>query len=327
MKVWVHCILYVFFIIGLHARTVYLIPCEGMNEEGMLFSNARDEVTKPFIVLKKSLEEAGYEVRFIQEGMHAQDATAIISFGAFGFDLTEYPRERCFLFSFEPPVVDSRCYSDWLTRNFGKVFILPQDYVDNIHFFKFYYPQPRQSMVESQILFEDKKLCALICANKSSSHPQSLYYARRDVVDFFERLGNGKLDLYGPWWDGRPLWKGTIPNKWEVLKRYKFSFCYENMHSQRGYITEKIFDSMVAGCVPIYLGASDITDYIPAECFIDRRAFFSNKDLYRFLEEMDETTHEGYLQAIRRYFDSPEAQLFSIKNFVDLIKEELNKLN
>jgi hypothetical protein len=31
----------------------------------------------------------------------------------------------------------------------------------------------------------------------------------------------------------------------------------------RDYVTEKVYDGLMAGCVPIYLGAPNIDDYIP----------------------------------------------------------------
>src|SRR5207244_2755686 len=107
--------------------------------------------------------------------------------------------------------------------------------------------------------------------------------------------------------------------KWPVQKNYKFCFCYENMGEQEGYITEKIFDSFTAGCVPIYLGATNITSYIPKECFIDRRDFASESDLYDFLKSIDRGTYNGYLKAIRSFLESQPAQSFSIEQFVNYV--------
>lgn len=77
---------------------------------------------------------------------------------------------------------------------------------------------------------------------------------------------------------------GTVESKAITLAKYKFCICYENMRDVKGYITEKIFDCFMAGCVPIYWGASNITDYIPADCFIDRRTFTSMEELYVFMK-------------------------------------------
>ncbi|WP_226896450.1 glycosyltransferase family 10 domain-containing protein [Poseidonibacter ostreae] len=55
-----------------------------------------------------------------------------------------------------------------------------------------------------------------------------------------------------------------------------------------GYITEKIFDSFFAGCVPVYLGADNITEHIPKECFIDKREFDTYEKLYKYLKNMSD---------------------------------------
>ena len=40
-----------------------------------------------------------------------------------------------------------------------------------------------------------------------------------------------------------------------------------------GYITEKIFDCLYAGTIPLYMGAPDILDYIPEDVFVDCRKY------------------------------------------------------
>ena len=41
--------------------------------------------------------------------------------------------------------------------------------------------------------------------------------------------------------------------KEEYLRQYRFNLCPENSLGE-GYITEKLFDSISAGCIPIYWG-------------------------------------------------------------------------
>lgn len=66
------------------------------------------------------------------------------------------------------------------------------------------------------------------------------------------------------WFSRRPL--VTAPeNKSEVLARYKVSLVIEN---ELTYLSEKLFDVLTAGCIPVYVGP-DLNDYeIPASlCF------------------------------------------------------------
>jgi len=52
-------------------------------------------------------------------------------------------------------------------------------------------------------------------------------------------------------------------DKIEALKRYKFSLAFENSNEE-DYVTEKFFQSLVAGAIPVVVGAPNIQDYAPA---------------------------------------------------------------
>lgn len=47
-----------------------------------------------------------------------------------------------------------------------------------------------------------------------------------------------------------------------VARRYKFCVTMENSLRQ-DYVTEKLYDGLVAGCVPVYLGSSSARDMVP----------------------------------------------------------------
>jgi hypothetical protein len=174
--------------------------------------------------------------------------------------------------------------------------------------------------------YADKKFCTLINCNKDfQGHPNTLYPERRKIIHFLTQI-TSEFDLYGGYWHGYPAWKGTPEAKWVVLKNYKFSICYENMSNQMGYITEKIFDSFIAGCVPVYLGANNITDYVSKECFIDRRDFGSDQEMYDFLRSIDRVTYQGYITAIREFLKSPKAKLFSKEHFVEFFMNEIKQV-
>ena len=55
-----------------------------------------------------------------------------------------------------------------------------------------------------------------------------------------------------------------------------------------GYVTEKIFDALAAGSIPVYLGAPDIESFVPKETFIDMRDFPTIAKLEAFLNDLDE---------------------------------------
>ena len=59
--------------------------------------------------------------------------------------------------------------------------------------------------------------------------------------------------------------------------------------------TPEIFDAFIAGCVPVYWGAKNITDYVSSDCFIDRREFKNNQELYRYMKNMNDDEYLKYL--------------------------------
>lgn len=232
------------------------------------------------------------------------------------FSFPPVDKKHLTLFIWEPPTVQPESYDPKVQEPFGKIFTWNDDLVDGIRFFKFHYPVLTQR-IEKIPSFEEKKFCTLIASRLSSKHPNSLYKEREKIIRFFENKPK-EFDLYGRNWEKRKFknYRGAIPNKLEVLKNYKFCICYENTKEMTGYVTEKIFDCFAAGSVPIYWGASNITDYIPAECFIDRRRFSSDEELYSFLKSLSKQRYETYLSAAAQFLKSEKADLFSIDHFI-----------
>lgn len=188
----------------------------------------------------------------------------------------------------------------------------------------------------------------LINANKAFKEtlPSDLYVERLHTIRWYEKHAPDRFELYGMGWEksvpaytalGRlsrlssrfktkvfgipafPSYKGAISDKSAILKRARFSFCYENSRDLSNYITEKIFDSLVSGCVPIYWGADNVLDYIPADCFIDRRDFSSTSEVHQYLSTIDANRFAKYQENIFKYLQSDGAQQFSSKNFAHTV--------
>ena len=106
--------------------------------------------------------------------------------------------------------------------------------------------------------------------------------------------------------------KGPIAHdgKIETLRQYRFNVAYENTGGLPGYLTEKMFDSLAACCVPIYWGDPDITASVPANCFIDRRNFATNAELYRYLKAMQWPEYAQYVAAITDFMNSLPGETF-----------------
>ena len=156
---------------------------------------------------------------------------------------------------------------------------------------------------------------------------RDLYLDRLMALEYFSKYDD--FDLWGRDWNKsvkyfrkygqfiKKSYRGITEDKFETLKSYKFSICFENC-IMGGWITEKIFDTMVAGSIPIYWGAPDVTDYIPKNCFIDFRDFKNFNELDQYLKNVDEKTYYKYIQNIKDFFASE----MYLKNFGEKVFAE-----
>jgi len=86
----------------------------------------------------------------------------------------------------------------------------------------------------------------------------------------------------------------TLPNKklpedkrretkLETISAYKFTLAFENSISH-DYVTEKFFDPLIVGSVPVYRGAPNISEFAPGEhCYIDAAQFKGPRELAEYL--------------------------------------------
>ncbi len=238
----------------------------------------------------------------------------------------KFPLSKRILFAWEPPTVMNNLYRSETFSSFQKIYTWNDDLVDNLKFFKFYYPSliPYKENLPS---FTERKLLTQISRNKNSKHPKELYFERMSVINFFEKKPLGEFEFYGNYWEAFKFrnYKGVCLNKLETLKNYRFSICYENMRDIKGYITEKIFDCFAVGTIPIYWGASNVTDYIPKECFIDRRDFKNFNEVYNYIKTIDETSYNNYIYNIQRFLKSDKAKVFTIETFNKIFLEAVTE--
>lgn len=68
---------------------------------------------------------------------------------------------------------------------------------------------------------------------------------------------------------------------------YKFVICCENKR-QPGYVTEKIINAMLADCIPIYFGASDISSHFNPKSFIDIGSFSTRQQAIDYIRRVDQ---------------------------------------
>jgi hypothetical protein len=221
-------------------------------------------------------------------------------------------------------------------------------------FHKLYIPYTGDRAIEELWSRTDRKFLTLLNYNRRARHHwNELYSERLRALEFFSRYD--EIDLYGLAWDRAPYvvgdtwipatltrihrwiqenvpfvkrhgrfqpvidrtWRGAAKHKYETLSGYTFTICYENM-ALAGWLNENIFDCFLVGTVPVFLGPPDITDYVPAECFIDKRQFPTYGELRAFLKSRTPKDVQRYREAARAYLTSDQYKPFRKESFVDI---------
>jgi hypothetical protein len=140
---------------------------------------------------------------------------------------------------------------------------------------------------------------------------RELYADRLAAIRYFAR--SDSFHLYGYGWE-QPVHRASratqaavkranrgaitagISAKRSILAQYRFAVCFENTVFS-GYLTEKLFDCLLAGCIPIYWGDPTVSEQVPPECFIDYRRLGSMAELERYLQQLGPHEIKCYLDA------------------------------
>lgn len=110
------------------------------------------------------------------------------------------------------------------------------------------------------------KACALIARHDKDGTRSMIYNKLKNLID---------IECAGKWNNNtHDMWDLYNNNKIEYLKQFKFNICPENANT-KCYVTEKLFEAFVAGCIPIYYGS----DNDPEPGIVNKNAvIFWNKD-------------------------------------------------
>ena len=103
-----------------------------------------------------------------------------------------------------------------------------------------------------------------------------------------ELLTRLQVDSYGRYMRNKRLWfdKGE-QTKLRVLGKYAYTLAFENSVCP-DYVTEKFFQPLMTGTIPIYLGAPNIDEFAPGDdCFVNAADFPDPAELAAFIETAD----------------------------------------
>ena len=250
-------------------------------------------------------------------------------------------RTKTILFMQEPITI---CPENWdknLHKEIDIIFTWDRKLIDNKKYFPLDLPAYKNICKSNPENFKDRKLLLDITSNKRLRSKDALSDFRYKTICYFSDNHPESFDLYGFGWNQniikvllrrfRPTglylkfqknYKGQIKNKKEICANYKFLICYENTIFD-SYISNKIFDAFNSKIVPIYMGCENIEEFIPSNCFINRKDFLNDEELYDFINSMNEKTWLSYLNAASDFYESPKSDKFSDIHFSS---EIINKL-
>ena len=114
-----------------------------------------------------------------------------------------------------------------------------------------------------------------------------------------------------------------IVERFEVISKYKFNFCPENS-SFYGYVTEKPFQSMLCGSVPLYIGAPDVEDILSDGTYIDVRRFGAN-ELVNYIKNMSDKEYNGYRKRMKKFVTTEKSNIYSSYNFAQKLVKVLEE--
>ena len=288
-----------------------VIPWEkryGKNEIFKVDSTTnRDSLAEPYAELKKYMEAHGHSINTIDICENLDEIDFFLFFEWREEWMDKLIRQgyafKMVYCNAEPPTVKELNSPEGyktVHKYFPYIMTWNKDLVDDKVFF---YRTIPYTFVDRSLgkSFPEKKLLTSISANKKSDYKDELYSEREELISFFEKEIPEEFDMYGVGWkdSGHSSYKGSPKSKFETYANYKFAIALENTKNVRGYVTEKIFDCLTAGIVPVYMGADDICDYVSEGRFIDYRQFSSKKELLDYLLSVDENQYDEYLKSAK----------------------------
>lgn len=203
----------------------------------------------------------------------------------------------------------------------------------------YYFPAEHPTRAELSDLVRAKSRDCAILATYRSRHDRFRGSVNVDLSDFRQRLAIGLqqrydyCDIYGRTWPGSVVltadtrggdWQGT---KHETLRQYAVNIACENTILPN-YVTEKIWDAIRSGCVPVYFARGsgiravldegsfvDCSDLTTAEALHDRLASMS---LDQRLAMVDSAWND--MDRIARSVDVKDVRRPTITRFFDRIR-------
>jgi hypothetical protein len=138
------------------------------------------------------------------------------------------------------------------------------------------------------------------CAAFISSH----YNQSKRLQVLSELMRYIRVDSYGSIFQTHkvPVDNG-YKTKLDIIAQYKFTIAFENSIGV-DYVTEKFYQPLIAGSIPVYLGAPNVDEYSPGDnAYLNASDFKNVRELAEFMKSADISSfHEWRKHPVRNSF-------------------------
>lgn len=306
----------------------------------------RDNCLYPYFLLREEFKKIGFDLQ--TSDLLSTEAADLVIYNEMPSPFpAKIDSSKSYLLLFETDLIRPDNWDFEKHKNFKKIFTWNDKVVDGKRYIKFNFPNEVRTTAPGVV--GRTRLLTSISGNKTSNHPLELYSKRLEAIKWFSENHPEEFTYYGIGWDysislrmQKVLKKlhllslipknpslsygGRVDQKLTVLRTFKFALCYENGRDISGYITEKIFDCLFAGTIPVYWGADNISSYIPEGCYINRSNFKNDEELYNYLKDMNENDILTKQKNIEDFLKSekmiPFSNEFFARNIIETITHE-----
>lgn len=163
------------------------------------------------------------------------------------------------------------------------------------------------------------KFCSFLVSAIAKNSPRDDFFA---YLNNYKKVDSGGRHLNNLGYTIGDRFNNFKKSKLEWLQEYKFNICFENSSSS-GYLTEKIFHSFEAGCIPIYWGDPCINDLINPNSFINLQNYSNFDEALEKIKLID-NSKELYLDMLKQpiflnKIDYAKEYYKNLDNFLDTI--------
>ncbi|MFT5222999.1 MAG: hypothetical protein ACI867_001309 [Glaciecola sp.] len=310
-----------------------MVPFSADYLAGGLFGSGtpldRDGVLAPYVQLRETMRAEGFELRTVDE--LTEPAAAWLHLDSRASRAPDVDPRRTVVVVLEPEVVAPHWYDTIKAGRLdvAEIHLLSAELADEDKIRLIRYPQNITIAADSETP-RDLDVVMINSRKRAVRTTGELYSKRERMAAGLARRGDiavfgngwGKATPRHPvsWWRNLAIGRsdgGTIGAKADVLRRARFCLCFENSRHP-GYLTEKLFDAMAAGAIPIYLGDPTVRSTVNAG-WVDFTELGSAAAVSAFVRDITAEDEAALRQQGYDWLASPKFAPFTIDAFCDSI--------